>query len=442
MARVQANYSKRTGELLNFKWIALLGRDENKKQIQLSKRVEPFGLTPKAEIKKQQQEANRWEEEERKKQEASRETLQERRRKEKERDTITLESFIDNVWMPKHVKDGSHSPDTIAFFTHESNNIKAYFNQYAPGIKLSAMNVETVLDYITYLRTDARTKRGTPYSATSIQHCFSTLRNILEYAVYIEYIPDDPCKKLKPNDRPKREQKDVDFLTEKEAVKFIEALDSQEETEYWQQKGMARTYLFWKCMFNVFISTGLRRGELCGLQWSDLDEDNKVLHVCRNVTIDKNAGNKLHIGQTKGKTTRKVPVSGYVMELLSLLREEQKKELGIDDVLPEYYIFQSLKDPMQPVYPTEPTRLMSKFVKRHGLREVSVHDLRHSAASIAIQSGANVKQIQMLLGHRDAATTLKFYTGITEQAQAETVDYIERKIRPQKDNQQETEPQS
>ena len=80
---------------------------------------------------------------------------------------------------------------------------------------------------------------------------------------------------------------------------------------------------------------------------------------------------------------------------------------------------------MKPVYPTEPTRWQSKFVKRHNLPNVSPHDLRHTAATLALESGANMKQVQGLLGHADPTTTMQFYSAVTEQAQRRTVEGIE-----------------
>ena len=94
-------------------------------------------------------------------------------------------------------------------------------------------------------------------------------------------------------------------------------------------------------------------------------------------------------------------------------------------ILPSAYIFCRAENPYKPIYPTEPTRWQSKFVKRHGLKNVSPHDLRHTAASLAIEAGASLKSVQMLLGHEDSATTMEFYAGITEQAQRKTVEGIE-----------------
>lgn len=64
-------------------------------------------------------------------------------------------------------------------------------------------------------------------------------------------------------------------------------------------------------------------------------------------------------------------------------------------------------------------------MKRHNLPNVSPHDLRHTAATLALEGGADLKQVQQLLGHKDPATTMRFYTGVTEEAERRTVQGIE-----------------
>ena len=182
------------------------------------------------------------------------------------------------------------------------------------------------------------------------------------------------------------------------------------------------------------IVTGLRRGELVGLQWGDLDRKNMVLSVRRNVTIDssnkeeKDPQKKIHIGSVKGKRIRRVPVSKYIVGLLDDVMAEREEVAG--DISGEDYIFCRVDG--LPLYPTEPTRMVRKYIKRHGLPNVSPHDLRHTAASLAIQSGANVKEVQTLLGHRDAATTLRFYAGISRKSEREAIERIENILRPEK----------
>lgn len=457
MAYVQKFISKKTGRVI-WKWTAFLMRDESGKQIRIAKRVEPLeGMTPAKERDKMQRLADEWEEQERA------EYIKTKGREndckaqaKKEKDKITLADFIDKRWMPNHVKKGvkQHTPDTIAFYTNMSNDIKSYFK---PSLKLSQLDKEDVLAYLAYMRNDAKTKRGTPYGATTIQHHFSTLRNILNYAVYIEYIKENPCMKVRPDDRPQRDQKEIDFLDTEDSIKFLTCLVSEEEKLYWREKGLGKKeigqgkenptwnvdFLRWQCMINVLITTGLRRGELVGLQWGDIVRKKMILNVQRNVGIDttnkeeKDPEKKIHIGQLKGRgkdETRKVPVSKYVLGLLDQLKEDQEKKFGAA-LLPHAYIFCRDSNPYLPMYPTEPTRMMSKFIKRHNLPNMSPHDLRHTAGYLAIESGASVKEIQALLGHRDPALSLKFYVGITDKAQQRTVEGIEGLLRPKPDKQ-------
>ena len=420
------------GKLVGYRIRVYLGRDEHKKQIRRTMTIDrPEGLTPKKEKKEVQRIADAWEREQREEFEKNKNKINERRFSVKSK--ITLCDFIDNHWIKKHVKNGKHTPDTVAFYQSMANDIKDYFQSEFPDIKLCSVDKENVLDYLAYLRTKARTKNGKPYGATTIQHHFSTLRNILGYAVYIEYIKEDPCRKIKQNDRPRREDREVDFLSGDEAVRFIQCLESEEEKKYWDRH--KNSYLFWKCLVNALMLTGLRRGELVGLQWRDIDEKNAVLNIRRNVTIDtsnkeeKAPEKKIHVGETKGKRIRRVPISGYLLELFKEYRVEQDEKFK-KQLKPEDYIFCRSGKKDIPIYPTEPTRMLKKFIKRNGLSDVSPHDLRHTAASLAIESGANIKQVQKLLGHKDAATTLKFYTGITEKAQRKTVDGIESILRP------------
>lgn len=189
---------------------------------------------------------------------------------------------------------------------------------------------------------------------------------------------------------------------------------------------------------STMMLTGIRRGELVGLQWRDLDEKGAFLNIRRNVTIDtsnrkeKDPSKKIHIGETKGKKIRKVPISDYLKSQFVEFRDEQNKKFK-NQLQPTDYIFCRSDNKELPIYPTEPTRLVNSFIKRHNIRNVSPHDLRHTAATLAIESGANIKQVQKLLGHKDVATTLKFYTGITDKAQKQTVDGIEGILRPKKE---------
>lgn len=431
--KIIANKNKK-GEVISYRVRCCVGRDEHYKQLWRTCTIpRPEGLTPAKELKEVERQADAWEQEVRSEFEKHKDRLTQERLSVKNK--ITLIQFIDDHWMAKHVKDGNHTPDTIAFYRHMSDDIKDYFKNVNPVLRLNQLDKEDILDYLSYMRNEARTKRGTPYGKTTIQHHFSTLRNILEYAVYVDYLKEDPCKKIKPGDRPKREAKEIDYLNEEQAIQFLSCLDSEEEQAYWTKNH--GSHLRWKTMCNTLILTGLRRGELVGLRWRDLDKKDLALHVRRNVTIDtshkdeKDSAKKLHVGELKNKEIKTVPISKYLLGLFEAFYTEQKAKYG-DKLTSDSYIFCREGAPELPVYPTTPTRLMSKFIERYNLPDVSPHDLRHTAATLAIESGASVKEIQALLGHRDPSVTLRFYAAISEKARRQTIDGIESMLRPPK----------
>ena len=389
------------GKPISYKFTCCVGRDDNGKQIWRTKTIKSPGLTPKREKDYVADQMAAWE----KQQKAD----YARTHNAVDKDRITLAEFVTEHWWPDHVMDGSHTPSSISFYKHMSDNILEYFGSKK---KLSQIDAETVKRYIKYLRTDAVSKSGKPYSAATIQHHFSTLRNILEYARRFHYIQSDPCHDLSQKEKPHRDKKKIDFLSIQQAQRFMECLQDEP--------------LFWRCFMTVLLKTGLRRGECVALQWGDIDGNKLELHITRNVTIDRNSPDKICVGKTKTDEERTVPISQGLYALLMTHKHEQQKKHGV--LFPNAFIFCSALDPYKPIYPTEPTRWQSKFVKRNNLPKVSPHDLRHTAATLALESGADLKQVQELLGHKDPSTTMGFYTGVTEEAQRRTIEGIESLI--------------
>ena len=390
-----------SGKPISYKFTCCVGRDDSGKQIWRTKTIKSPGLTPKREKDYVADQMAAWEKQQK--------VDYARTHNAVDKDRITLAEFVTEHWWPDHVMDGSHTPSSISFYKQMSDHILEYFGSKK---KLSQIDAETVKRYIKYLRTDAVSKSGKPYSATTIQHHFSTLRNILEYARRFHYIQSDPCHDLTQKEKPHRDNKKVDFLSIHQAQRFMECLQDEP--------------LFWRCFMTVLLKTGLRRGECVGLQWGDIDGNKLTLSISRNVTIDRNSPDKIYVGKTKTDEDRTVPISQGLYALLMTHKHEQQKKHGV--LLPNAFVFCSALNPYKPIYPTEPTRWQSKFVKRNDLPQVSPHDLRHTAATLALESGADLKQVQELLGHRDPSTTMAFYTGVTEEAQRRTIEGIESLI--------------
>jgi integrase len=398
LATIKANKNK-DGKIVSYRFRALVGTDEQGKQVRITTTIKrPEGLTPAKEKKEVERQADAWEKEQRE--------AYENGGGVSDSGKITLKAFIEEHWWPDHVMDGTHTPSSIQFYKYMSDDILAYFG---PVKKLRQINAESVKRYVKYMNTEAKTKAGKPYSKATTQHHFGTLRNILEYATRFEYIDKDPCKLLSAKEKPHRDKKQVDFLSPEQAKEYMRCLENEP--------------IYWQALQNLLITTGLRRGEAVGLQWGDVSADGLTITVCRNVTMDMNASEKYHIGQTKGKDARVVPISRRVYGLLIAWKREQEARYGL--AMPHAFVFCRADDLYTPLYPTEPTRWQRKFVRRNNLPDVSPHDLRHTAASLAIAGGADLKDVQELLGHKDASTTMEFYLGLTVEQQRRTVEGIE-----------------
>lgn len=393
----------KAGNIRSYKFMVCVGRDEQYKQIWRTTTVKrPDGMTPAREKKEVERQADEWA--------RAQQAEFDRTQSKVDKDKITFETFVTEHWMKDHVLDGEHTPSSVSFFRYMSNDLIAYFG---PKKKLKQIDVETVKRYLKYLNKEAKTKSGDPLSATTKQHHFSTLRNILEYARRLHYIEEDPCRDLSQKEKPRREKKKVDFLTPDQAARFMACLEEEP--------------LYWQCLMNVLITTGLRRGEAIALQWGDLDTKNLELSVVRNVTLDKDAPGGLHVGKTKTGESRVVPISARLCSMLQQFKREQEERYQAH-LLPLSFVFCNELDPYKPIRPDSVTKHVRKFVEANKLPNMSPHDLRHTAASLALEAGADLKDVQTLLGHKDASTTLSFYVGVSEEKQRRTVEGIESLI--------------
>jgi integrase len=185
----------------------------------------------------------------------------------------------------------------------------------------------------------------------------------------------------------------VDALAEEEAVRFFNAL-------------LTCDFEF-RCVLQVLITTGLRRGECLGLQWSDIDFQNGTLTVNRSTTYTPECG--ITVAQPKtAHSVRTIPVVPSTLSLLKQLQKQQEREHPAT-ILTGAFVFSRPGEPFEPRDPSAITRHMKRFVRSAGLPDVSPHDLRHSCASLLLSSGADIKSVQEILGHADASTTLNFY---------------------------------
>jgi integrase len=163
-------------------------------------------------------------------------------------------------------------------------------------------------------------------------------------------------------------------------------------------------------VFRLLAATGCRRGEVCGLQWRDIDFDADPVRVLiRRAVLE--IEKKLIVQGTKTHAVRSV---GLDEETAQMLREHRARaaELGLAaDVPPnpEDFLFRKAPGSSEPLPPGRIGQAWYRLCKELGVK-ARLHDLRHLQASMLLDAGEAVTVVAARLGHRDTATTLKVYS--------------------------------
>ena len=159
-------------------------------------------------------------------------------------------------------------------------------------------------------------------------------------------------------------------------------------------------------MYYIELATGLRRGELLGLKWEDLNLEQGTLRVQRQVArID---GEVVEAPLKTKNSYRTISLGGDAVGILN----EQRKKCGGSE-----YVFPSPTG--GPISPDSVIQMLHRVLKRAGLPKVRFHDLRHTFATVALQNGVDIKTVSGMLGHYSAGFTLDTYAHVTTQAQRE-----------------------
>ena len=166
-------------------------------------------------------------------------------------------------------------------------------------------------------------------------------------------------------------------------------------------------------MYYIELATGLRRGELLGLKWEDIDFANQMLRVRRQVG---RINGEVWEAPLKTKNAyRTLPLAEDTIVVL----KQQRKKVGSSP-----WVFPSPTG--GPISPDSVLHMLHRVLKRAGLPKVRFHDLRHTFATLALQNGVDIKTVSGMLGHFSAGFTLDTYAHVTTAAQKEAAKAMER----------------
>lgn len=157
----------------------------------------------------------------------------------------------------------------------------------------------------------------------------------------------------------------------------------------------------WYVFFYLELTTGLRRGEICGLRWADLNEGTGQLHIKRSIS-----GGKGLICRPKTEASmRTITLSHSTLEALRGWRERVNSD----------WIFPNPLDPNMPMPPLRAYDQLKEVLEEAELPDIRFHDLRHTFATHALSGGVDAKTLSEILGHTNPSFTLDTYTHVTTQ---------------------------
>lgn len=226
-------------------------------------------------------------------------------------------------------------------------------------------------------------------TAWTIRGVLTPLGRILDHGVRTGEISSNPIRRLQRGERPSVSQKELVVLDTKEIKKLIEKAPDD-----------------WRAFLSTAIFTGLRIGELRGLIWRDFDDANAVLHVRRQMGRDGIAA-----PPKTARGRRSVVLPPF---LVKVLREHRlaSEFSGRDQPI----FTSSMGTPVDEKNASK--RGLTKALENAGIdRHLSLHDLRHTAASLMIANGANVVYVSHQLGHASPTITLGTYARLFDHAE-------------------------
>ena len=314
---------------------------------------------------------------------------------------ITLDEWFDK-YMKVH--SPSYRPNTISNYIGGYNRIKDDLGWRV----MKDINVITFQESFNKLTSDASRKNTK-----------KVLMNLYKYALDCNVV-----KTINPIQQVKTKLTDVGVkmrvLTRKETELFLE-----------NGEGIAHFPLF-----ELALETGMRIGEICGLQWEDIDFNHRMIHVRHTLTYAKQDGlwgYKFQLNEPKTENgIRKIPMTKKAEELL---REQELRWEKINNRCVAALGFENLvyvtkrNTPVCTRNTTVSIRRIEERIRAKGIdfEPITPHTLRHTFATRCIENGMNVKTLQRILGHADIRTTMNTYCHVTDDELYSAMSNFEKK---------------
>ena len=244
--------------------------------------------------------------------------------------------------------------------------------------------------------------------ANTVKHEHANIHKALEYAVKMELIPYNVSDRV---ELPKVEKYVPDYFREAEILDFLEKTKDHKLA----------------LLFQIAIFYGMRKEEIVGLTWDEIDFDNNcftIRNTVKQVTIDGKHELVIEKKTKNQSSCRTMPLNQAIKEKLLLLKKKQEENRRICGNCYNHefdgYVF---VDPMGELYrPDYVYNAFKRVLKQYGFKNIRFHDLRHSCASLMVTKGDGINNVQKWLGHSDIGTTANIYAHLDFQSKVESAE--------------------
>lgn len=308
---------------------------------------------------------------------------------------IRFEEFV-KIWKEKY-------GDTLSPTTQEGNRvvIENRLLPYFGKMYLSKIRAEHLTAYFRELEQPGQRidGKGSTLSKGTVHMNYLVLRAMLNKAVEWQYLSINPCSLIPKDERPRPVHKKRPIFQEKELRRFLQALFALPENA-----GNTKYRLL--CYMDLF--TGIRRGELFALRWSNVDLENKIIEIKNSCYIEKGGCVKLKSTKTKS-SERYVCIDDVIVNLFRKHRHYQELWLGkygIDNSGDYIFLKRDIRSKEASIgNPSGFYHWLKDFLEKNNLSHICVHSFRHMAASYALANDVPLTTVQAMMGHSDISTT-------------------------------------
>ena len=312
--------------------------------------------------------------------------------------SITFEEFF-YIWDEKYASK-ELAPKTYSRYI---GILKYRILPYLGSFPLDKIKPTDLMNFYDMLENDTQIKRIAknngqrtlkPLSPKTILEHHRLISAMLQNAVYWQLLPSNPARRVKP---PKTKKPKMEFFNDDECKFLIQSLME-----------LTGSKLKYKVAILLDIFSGVRRGELIGLEWSDVDFKNETINI--NKSTQYLPENGIFDKDTKTESSNRiVPIPDYITKTLLEYKEwyDEQKDIWGDKWIESNKLF--VQDNGKPMLPDTIGKWFKPYIEELGLPIIKFHGIRHTNATLMIANNVDIATVSARLGHASINTTIKYY---------------------------------